>query len=190
MLIANQTAEIFNEQKQVYRWLIETGCYQNQIAVDLFKSARTPDVEGISDLSCLLYRQVEYFKDKKSYAAYRIRPLKGKGHSPVELTSALVNQYFQQQSLPVNPAIQYRDLFPAHYDSQMLLAVKAIKAEYDQAYNLAAAHNRKLRQEDDLAIGVTTPDQTTFQVVQYKRYLPHERVNQLGSAAACSEVDC
>ena len=176
---SDQTTEIFNEQRQVYRGLIETGCYQNQIAVDLFKSARTPDVEGISDLSRLLYRQVEYFKDKKSYPAYRTRPLKAKGHSPVELTSTLVNQYFQQQTLPVNPAVQYRDLFPADYDSQMLLGVKAIKAEYDQAYNLAAAHNRKLRQEDDLAIQVITPDQTTFQVVQYSRYLPHKLVNQL-----------
>ena len=176
---SHQTTEIFNEQRQVYRWLIETGCYQNQIAVDLFKSARTPDVEGISDLSRLLYRQVEYFKDKKSYQAYRTRPLKARGHSPVELTSALVNQYFQRQALPVNPAVQFRDLFPAQYDSQLLLAVKAIKRQYDQAYNLAAAHNRKLRQEDDLAIQVTTPDQTTFQVVEYKRYLPHERVNQL-----------
>ena len=176
---SDQTTEIFNEQRQVYRGLIETGCYQNQIAVDLFKSARTPDVAGISDLSRLLYRQVEYFKDKKSYPAYRTRPLKAKGHSPVELTSTLVNQYFQQQTLPVNPAVQYRDLFPADYDSQMLLGVKAIKAEYDQAYNLAAAHNRKLRQEDDLAIQVITPDQTTFQVVQYSRYLPHELVNQL-----------
>ena len=179
--IASQssTPAIFQEQRQIYRWMIEEGCYQNQVAVDLFKSARQPDVAAISALRKLLYREVDYFKQKKDYRTYRTRPLVVKGHSPVELTAALVNRQFQQSQLSSNPPQQYRDLFPEDYSQQQLLAVKAIKAQYDNAYNFAAAHHRKRRLEKGLTLQVTPASGEQLQVSNYKRFLSHAEAQAL-----------
>ena len=65
--------------------MIEEACYQNQIAVDLFKSAKTPDMDLIKENKRYLYRDVNYIKDKKSASAYFEEGITPKGYSPVEL---------------------------------------------------------------------------------------------------------
>ncbi|MGB5595711.1 MAG: hypothetical protein WBM62_16985, partial [Crocosphaera sp.] len=173
--------EVFNTQRDIYRTMIEEGCYQNQIAVDLFKSARVADQDSITNLTKLLYRQVDYFKKKKDYNTYRNKPLETKGYSPTELTASLVNVKFRENQLTHQPPQQFKHLFPNHYTPQQSLEVKQIKAHYDTAYNLASAYNRKQKLEDDTHLKVTTKSGKNIEVVNYKRFLDHSEVNTLSS---------
>ena len=57
-----------NEIRELYKELIYEAGFQNQIAVDLFKSNNKPDVDAIKALEKLLYRKPDYFKQKKEHA--------------------------------------------------------------------------------------------------------------------------
>ncbi|MHC5717250.1 MAG: hypothetical protein ACYTX0_35330, partial [Nostoc sp.] len=54
-----------NTNTQIYREMIAEAAFQNQIAVDLFKSAKKPEMEIIRNNSRILHREVNYIKDKK-----------------------------------------------------------------------------------------------------------------------------
>ncbi len=174
-----QLQEVFSLQRDIYRKLVEEGCYQNQIAVDLFKSARVADQDSITNLTKLLYRQVDYFKEKKDYNTYRQTILETKGFSPTELTASLVNAEFKQNQLTPQPPEQFKHLFPNNYTSQQILEAKQIKANYDTAYNLASAYNRKQKLEDDTHIKVTTKRGKPLEIVNYKRLISHSDLKKL-----------
>ncbi|EAZ88883.1 hypothetical protein CY0110_31355, partial [Crocosphaera chwakensis CCY0110] len=174
-----QLQEVFTLQRDIYRSMVEEGCYQNQIAVDLFKSAREPDKDYINNLTKLLYRPVDYFKQKKDYNTYRNDILETKGFSPTELTASLVNVEFKENQLTTQPPEQFKNLFPNNYTSQQMLEAKQIKANYDTAYNLASAYNRKQKLEDDTHIKVTTQSGKNIEIVNYKKFLSHNDVRQL-----------
>ena len=59
------------------------------------------------------------------------------------------------------------------------MEVKQIKADYDAAYNIASAYNRKQKLEDDTHLKVTTKSGKNIEVVNYKRFLDHSEVNNL-----------
>ena len=174
-----QLQEVFAFQRDIYRKMVEEGCYQNQIAVDLFKSARVADKDSITNLTKLLYRQVDYFKQKKDYNTYRNEILETKGFSPTELTASLVNAEFKENQLTTQPPEQFKNLFPNNYTSQQILEAKQIKANYDTAYNLASAYNRKQKLEDDTHIKVTTKSGKTLEIVNYKRFISHGDVGKI-----------
>ena len=74
LALGQRTPEIIHQAMDVnrlmYRDMIGKGCYQNQIAVDLFKSAKKPEMDLIRENSRYLYRDVNYIKDKKSSSVY------------------------------------------------------------------------------------------------------------------------
>jgi hypothetical protein len=79
--------------RQMYRKMIEESCYQNQIAVDLFKSSKTPEMGLIKENNRYLYRDVNYIKDKKLKTVYLNEGIKATGYSPVELLINQTNKY-------------------------------------------------------------------------------------------------
>ena len=97
--------------KTIYRELIADAAYQNQIAVDLFKSATKPDIESINQNSRLLHRKVNYIKDKKSSKVYDTETISATGYSPVELVIAKTNQYFRKSQLESRDLSQFQDFF-------------------------------------------------------------------------------
>ncbi|MEB3192479.1 MAG: hypothetical protein VKL42_19215, partial [Snowella sp.] len=100
---SNRTPEIIeqamNTNRQLYRKMIEEACYHNQIAVDLFKSSRKPEMDLIKENNRYLYRKVEYIRDKKSTTVYLDSGIKTEGYSPVELLINQTNKYFQESKL-------------------------------------------------------------------------------------------
>ncbi|MBD2309818.1 hypothetical protein H6G17_30870 [Chroococcidiopsis sp. FACHB-1243] len=72
--VRNRKNEIIQKaffvNSQMYRKMIQAAAFQNQIAVDLFKSAKKPDMEAIAENSRYLYREVNYIRDKKNKNAY------------------------------------------------------------------------------------------------------------------------
>ncbi|MGD2184430.1 hypothetical protein [Lusitaniella coriacea] len=156
--------------RSLYHRLVEEGCYQNQIAVDLFKSARAPDRDAIAARQRLLYREVGYIRDKKDKNAYLHRGIATHGYSPVELLIQQTNEQFAAAQLQARPTVQFRDLFPENDTPQQKKRAEAAKARFDEAFNRAARANRRLEVEIGPVLKVQTPEGSEIEIANAVKY--------------------
>ncbi|MCC5654569.1 hypothetical protein LC609_33300 [Nostoc sp. XA013] len=171
----NRTPEIIQQAMDVnrlmYREMIGEGCYQNQIAVDLFKSAKKPDMDKIRENSRYLYRDVNYIKDKKSSSVYLSTGITPKGYSPVELLISQTNKYFQESQLESRPIVQFKDLFKGvEFTPQQKFAAIAAKYEFDQKFNAAVRTSRRRETESGPSAIVQTDSGTQLEITNLTRY--------------------
>nr|WP_223278429.1 hypothetical protein [Nostoc sp. 'Peltigera membranacea cyanobiont' 232] len=157
--------------RQMYRSMIEEGCYQNQIAVDLFKSAKKPEMNLIRENNRYLYRDVNYIKDKKSPSVYLNTGITPKGYSPVELLISQTNKYFQQSQLESLPIVQFKDLFKGvEFTPQQKFAAIAAKYEFDRKFNAAVRASRRRETESGPSAIVQTDSGTQLEITNLTRY--------------------
>lgn len=155
----------------MYRSMIEEGCYQNQIAVDLFKSAKKPEMDKIRENSRYLYCNVNYIKDKKSRSVYLNYGITPTGYSPVELLINQTNKYFQQSQLESRPIVQFKDLFHGvEFTPQQRLSAIAAKYEFDQKFNAAVRMERLRETEKGPSATIQTPQGTQLEIGNLTRY--------------------
>ncbi|MEC4804061.1 MAG: hypothetical protein SAJ72_07350 [Jaaginema sp. PMC 1080.18] len=182
-----QIDEMIDLNRSIYREMIEEGCYQNQIAVDMFKSARSPNMDIIQNNQRLLYRQVNYIRDKKDPQIYTSRNnqpriIEVNGFSPVELIINQTNEIFAESSLQARPTVQFRNLFAETYSPQQKKIAEQQKLEFDQAFNAATRLNRALNREKGPALAIVTHQGTSLtlsNIVQYKHPLVFAEDNTL-----------
>ena len=170
-----RTPEIIQQamdiNRQMYRSMIEEGCYQNQIAVDLFKSAKKPEMNLIKENSRYLYRDVNYIKDKKSKIAYLNTGITPKGYSPVELLISQTNKYFQEAQLESRPIVQFKDLFKGvEFTPQQKFAAIAAKYEFDQKFNAAVRMERRRETEKGPSAIIQTPQSCQLEITNLTHY--------------------
>jgi hypothetical protein len=157
--------------RQMYRSMIEEGCYQNQIAVDLFKSAKKPEMDKIRENSRYLYRDVNYIKDKKSRSSYLNTGITPKGYSPVELLISQTNKYFQESQLESRPIVQFKDLFKGvEFTPQQKFAAIAAKYEFDLKFNAAVRMSQRRETEKGPSAIVQTPQGAKLEITNLTRY--------------------
>ncbi|QFS51138.1 hypothetical protein [Nostoc sphaeroides] len=157
--------------RQMYRSMIEEGCYQNQIAVDLFKSAKKPEMDKIRENSRYLYRDVNYIKDKKSRSAYLNSGITPTGYSPVELLINQTNKYFQESQLESRPIVQFKDLFQGvEFTPQQKFAAIAAKYEFDQKFNAAVRMERRRETEKGPSAIIQTPQSCQLEITNLTHY--------------------
>ena len=173
--VQNRTPEITQRvmeiNRQMYRKMIEEACYQNQIAVDLFKSAKTPDMDLIKENKRYLHRDVNYIKDKKSRSAYLDEGIAPKGYSPVELLISQTNKYFQEAQLESRPIIQFQDLFKGvEFTPQQKFAAILAKQEFDTKFNEATRLERRRETEIGPYAIIQTPQGTQIEITNLTRY--------------------
>ncbi|WDD36783.1 hypothetical protein PQG02_33575 (plasmid) [Nostoc sp. UHCC 0926] len=155
----------------MYREMIGEGCYQNQIAVDLFKSAKKPEMDLIRENSRYLYRDVNYIKDKKSSSAYLNTGITPKGYSPVELLISQTNKYFQESQLESRPIVQFKDLFKGvEFTPQQKFAAVAAKYEFDLKFNAAVRMSQRRETEKGPSAIVQTPQGAKLEITNLTRY--------------------
>ncbi|MDZ7965861.1 MAG: hypothetical protein RM368_12935 [Nostoc sp. DedSLP03] len=170
-----RTPEIIQQamdiNRQMYRSMIEEGCYQNQIAVDLFKSAKKPEMDKIRENNRYLYRDVNYIKDKKSRSVYLSTGITPKGYSPVELLINQTNKYFQESQLESRPIVQFKDLFQGvEFTPQQKFAAIAAKYEFDLKFNAAVRASRRRETESGPSAVVQTDSGTQLEITNLTRY--------------------
>ncbi|WP_176727055.1 hypothetical protein [Nostoc sp. KVJ20] len=170
----NRTREIIQQamdaNQLMYREMIGEGCYQNQIAVDLFKSAKKPEMDKIRENSRYLYRDVNYIKDKKSRSAYLNSGITPTGYSPVELLINQTNKYFQQSELESRPIVQFKDLFQGvEFTPQQKFAAIAAKYEFDLKFNAAVRASRRRETESGPSAIVQTDSGTQLEITNLTR---------------------
>ena len=171
----NRTPEIIQQAMDVnrlmYREMIGEGCYQNQIAVDLFKSAKKPEMDKIRENSRYLYRDVNYIKDKKSRSAYLNSGITPTGYSPVELLINQTNKYFQESQLESRPIVQFKDLFKGvEFTPQQKFAAIAAKYEFDLKFNAAVRASRRRETESGSSAIIQTNSGTQLEITNLTRY--------------------
>ncbi|QLE53151.1 hypothetical protein FD724_34975 (plasmid) [Nostoc sp. C057] len=171
----NRTPEIIQQAMDVnrlmYREMIGEGCYQNQIAVDLFKSAKKPEMDKIRENSRYLYRDVNYIKDKKSSSVYLNTGITPKGYSPVELLISQTNKYFQESQLESRPIVQFKDLFKGvEFTPQQKFAAIAAKYEFDLKFNAAVRASRRRETESGPSAIIQTNSGTQLEITNLTRY--------------------
>ncbi|WP_265277484.1 hypothetical protein [Nostoc sp. KVJ3] len=172
---SQRTPEIIQQamdiNRQMYRSMIEEGCYQNQIAVDLFKSAKKPEMDKIRENSRYLYRDVNYIKDKKSRSVYLSTGITPKGYSPVELLISQANKYFQESQLESRPIVQFKDLFKGvEFTPQQKFAAIAAKYEFDQKFNAAVRMERRRETEKGPSAIIQTPQSCQLEITNLTHY--------------------
>ncbi|BAZ33724.1 hypothetical protein NIES4074_62380 (plasmid) [Cylindrospermum sp. NIES-4074] len=172
---APRTPEIIQQametNRQMYRIMIEEGCYQNQIAVDLFKSSKTPEMGLIRENNRYLYREVPYIKDKKLRTIYLDEGIKTTGYSPVELLINQTNKYFQSSQLESRPIVQFQDLFRGvEFTPQQRLEAVAAKFEFDRFFNAAVRMDIKRETEPGPSAIIQTTQGTQIEVTNLTRY--------------------
>jgi len=170
-----RTPEIIQQAMEVnrkmYRQMIEEGCYQNQIAVDLFKSAKKPEMDLIRENLRYLYRDVNYIKDKKSRTAYLNSGITTSGYSPVELLINQTNKYFQESQLESRPIIQFQDLFQrVEFTPQQKFTAIAAKYEFDQKFNAAVTMERKRETQLGPSAVIQTQQGAQIEISNLTRY--------------------
>ncbi|BDI20561.1 hypothetical protein ANSO36C_63630 (plasmid) [Nostoc cf. commune SO-36] len=154
----------------MYRSMIEEGCYQNQIAVDLFKSAKKPEMDKIRENSRYLYRDVNYIKDKKSRSVYLNTGITPKGYSPVELLISQTNKYFQESQLESRPIVQFKDLFKGvEFTPQQRFSAIAAKYEFDQKFNAAVRMSQRRETEKGPSAIIQTPQGVQLEISNLTR---------------------
>ncbi|UKP01200.1 hypothetical protein [Nostoc sp. UHCC 0870] len=171
----SRTPEIIQQamdvNRKMYRQMIEEGCYQNQIAVDLFKSSKTPEMDLIRENKRYLYRDVNYIKDKKSRTAYLNSGITTSGYSPVELLVNQTNKYFQQSQLESRPIIQFQDLFKGvEFTPQQKLSAISAKYEFDQKFNAAVTMERRREIERGPSAVIQTQQGAQIEITNLTRY--------------------
>ncbi|MGF1937646.1 MAG: hypothetical protein RM347_025190, partial [Nostoc sp. ChiQUE02] len=172
---SNRRREIIQQAMDVnrlmYREMIGEGCYQNQIAVDLFKSAKKPEMDKIRENSRYLYRDVNYIKDKKSSSVYLSTGITPKGYSPVELLISQTNKYFQQSQLESRPIVQFRDLFKGvEFTPQQKFTAIAAKYEFDRKFNAAVRMERRRETEKGPSAIIQTPQSCQLEITNLTHY--------------------
>ncbi|KYC34898.1 hypothetical protein WA1_50190 [Scytonema hofmannii PCC 7110] len=156
---------------KMYRKMIQEAAFQNQIAVDLFKSAKRPEMEIIQENRRYLYRDVNYIKDKKNKDVYINRGIAVTGYSPVELLTNQANKYFEQSQLESRPVSQFQKLFKGiEYTNQQELQAILAKKEFDTKFNEASRLKKRKETEKGPYAIVTTNNGEKLEITNLTRY--------------------
>jgi hypothetical protein len=157
--------------RSMYRNLIEEGCYQNQIAVDMMKSSKAPDMDLVNENRRYLYRKVNYIKDKKSPQAYLASPIAPSGRSPVELLISQTNKYFESSPLESRMAVQFANLFKGvKFSAQQKISALMGKLEYDQKSLEAIRLNNRLKTDPGPSLTMATNSGKTLDLTNIAKY--------------------
>lgn len=164
------TLVAMNINTQMYREMIAEAAFQNQIAVDLFKSAKKPEIEIIRNNSRILHREVNYIKDKKKdvYIDNIIQPT---GYSPVELLIAQTNQYFEKARLESREIVQFQALFKGvEFSHEQRLRATLIKKEFDKSFNRASELSKQKETEKGPSANITLANGNQVSITNLLQY--------------------
>ncbi|URD53579.1 hypothetical protein [Chroococcidiopsis sp. CCNUC1] len=173
--VRNRNNEIieraFSVNSQMYQKMIQAAAFQNQIAVDLFKSAKKPDMEAIAENSRYLYREVNYIRDKKNKNAYIDRGIQANGYSPVEIIISKTNESFEQAKLESRPISQFSKLFDqVEFSHQDKLQVTLAKKEFDELFSKATQIKKRREIEQGPYLVINGQSGKQIEVTNLIRY--------------------
>ena len=162
--------KILDINKDFYRRLNEEASYQNQIAVDLFKSNRVPDTEAIKRNSSYLHRKVNYIRDKKQPGIYETKVIETTGYSPTEINIRRVNRHFAKHKLESRPISQFQNLFKeVGFSYQQKAESTLAKRNFDKYFNEASELQKRQKIDEGHSVLVRTKSGLNFEITNVVR---------------------
>ncbi|NJO59345.1 MAG: reverse transcriptase-like protein, partial [Richelia sp. RM2_1_2] len=162
--------KIFDLNKDFYRRLNEEASYQNQIAVDLFKSNRVPDTDAIKRNNSYLHRNVNYIRDKKHEGVYQTKVIETTGYSPTEINIRRVNRHFAKHKLESRPISQFQNLFKGvEFSYQLHAEATLAKRSFDKYFNEAASLQKRQKIDEGQSVSVRTRNGLNFEITNVVR---------------------
>lgn len=169
----NQKIKLAMEKtKNLYHSMVGDAGYQNQLAVDIFKSNRAPDMDLIKENQRLLHRVPNYIRDKKAFGMYGVtdKTIEPNGYSPVELMISQANKHFRESKLLSRPPEQFKDLFEENYTPEQFNRVLVVKKEFDQLFGEATAKASKQRNENGPVLVGKTAKGAEIEISNINKY--------------------
>ncbi|NMF64628.1 MULTISPECIES: reverse transcriptase-like protein [Brasilonema] len=155
---------------RIYREMVAEAAFQNQIAVDLFKSAKKPEMDVIRNNSRILHREVNYIRDKKKdvYFDSTIEPT---GYSPVEILISKTNQYFEKAQLESRELTQFSNLFKGvEFTYEQRLQATLAKREFDKEFNNATRYTQRKKTEKGSSASIDIGNGQKLDVTNLLKY--------------------
>jgi hypothetical protein len=155
---------------RIYREMVAEAAFQNQIAVDLFKSAKKPEMDVIRNNSRILHREINYIRDKKKdvYFDSTIEPT---GNSPVEILISKTNQYFEKSQLESRELAQFSNLFKGvEFTHEQRLQASLVKREFDKKFNNATRYTQRKKTEKGPSARIDIGNGKTIDVTNLLKY--------------------
>ncbi|MEI2577658.1 hypothetical protein, partial [Scytonema sp. PRP1] len=155
---------------RIYREMVAEAAFQNQIAVDLFKSAKKPEMDVIRNNSRILHREINYIRDKKKdvYFDSTIEPT---GNSPVEILISKTNQYFEEAQLESRELAQFSNLFKGvEFTHEQRLQASLTKREFDKEFNNATRYTQRKKTEKGLSVSIDIGNGKKLDVTNLLKY--------------------
>ncbi len=164
------TQQIFDNYRSILRDLVTVAAYQNQIAVDMPKSARAADAEAVTDLNKFLVHKLPLLREKKLDRTYQNQKLTIEGYSPQEILADRVNQYWQEVKITPQRPFCFTELFPKNYDANQLAQTIQFKREFDTLWFQGTKYLNKERNEDGANLIILTPDGKELEITNLNQF--------------------
>jgi hypothetical protein len=161
---------ILRDYKLLLREVVGVASGQNQIAVDMPKSARAADAAAIMDSSKFLAHKSNIQQEKKHSDIYLNKTLTADGISPQEILAATTNQYFVENKQLQSPPSQFKELFA---DVQFTPIQKAQANGYQERFQAAwieaSSRLQKEQHESGVSMQLQTADGKSIEVTNLHR---------------------
>lgn len=161
---------ILSDYKLLLREVVAVASGQNQIAVDMPKSARAADAIAIMDSSKFLAHKSNIQQEKKHSDIYLNKTLTADGISPQELLAATTNQYFVENKLLQSPPSQFKELFAGvPYNPIQKAQSNGYQERFQAAWIEASSRLKKEQNESGVSMQLQTADGESIEVTNLHR---------------------
>jgi hypothetical protein len=153
---SNQPDRIFDLYRETLRDLVDVAAYQNQIALDMQKSARKADVEAVTECNKFTTHQLDILHEKKSQATYAGQEFTINGATPQELLAHNTNSHFQATMIQAERPFCFQELFDTKVPVGVQAVAVAFKREFDILWYEGAKHLSKAKNEEGCVLAGQT----------------------------------
>jgi hypothetical protein len=161
---------ILEDYKLLLREVVGIASGQNQIAVDMPKSARAADATAIMDSSKFLAHKSNIQQEKKHSDIYLNKTLTADGISPQEILAATTNQYFVENKLLQSPPSQFKELFAGvPYSPIQKAQANGYQERFQAAWIEASSRLKKEQNESGVSMQLQTADGKSIEVTNLQR---------------------
>jgi hypothetical protein len=161
---------ILEDYKLLLREVVGVASGQNQIAVDMPKSARAADATAIMDSSKFLAHKSNIQQEKKHSDIYLNKTLTADGISPQEILADTTNQYFVENKLLQSPPSQFKELFAGvPYSPIQKAQANGYQERFQAAWIEASSRLKKEQNESGVSMQLQTADGKSIEVTNLQR---------------------
>lgn len=144
----NETDKIFTLYRQTLRDLVDVAAYQNQIALDMQKSARKADVEAVVACNKFTTHRLDILHEKKSQKTYASNQFTINGATPQEILAHYTNLHFEVTGIHAERPFCFKELYDGQVPVKIEAEVAAFKRDFDSLWYEGTKHLSKFKNEE------------------------------------------